>query len=63
MAHLMARTNGNRNLVSDVLGFDPFRTVFGILSGNFQHVPPDELTDPDCHDGNGSPGGLNQRIA
>ncbi len=29
MADLMTRSNGNRGLVSDVFGFDPFRAVFG----------------------------------
>jgi HSP20 family protein len=42
MADLMTRQNGNRNLVSDVFGFDPFRAVFGNtnygLSGDVQRT-------------------------
>ncbi len=41
----------------------PFRRVFGILSGNFRHVPPHELTDLECPDGGETPGNLPQRIA
>ncbi len=35
MADLMTRQNGNRNLVSDLFGFDPFRAVFGNANYGF----------------------------